>query len=88
MVLVHTQSVYSKLCYATLQLLQNTDLFVTGGDDSESEGECTKLGPPSASLPPPATRKERKKKSKVTERPQKEKKVCVRLRVFMWFNGL
>ena len=76
--MLHSATVCASL--SLLQLLQNTDLFDTGGDDSDSEGECSKLGPPSllpVSPPPPTTQRKRKKGGAREPRREKEKKVSV-----------
>ena len=69
-----------------IQLLQNTDLFATGGDeDSESdEGECTKLGQQPSS-PPPVTQTKRKKKTTAAPRKVGDsigERVCVSCALF------
>lgn len=63
------------LMYIATQLLQNTDLFETGGDESGSEGECSNVRPPPLLPSSPPQAKGRRKKT--SREPNKEKKVSL-----------
>lgn len=61
--------------FIAMQLLRNTDLFETGGDESDSEGECSNVRPPPVLPSSPPQAKGRRKKA--SREPHKEKKVSL-----------